>query len=80
MTDILKVLEKPGARPRTGIQHGHVSGLRGNIARSATGHDSGSVVTNVVAFGAFVDIGVHQDGLVHISALTENMCWIRTMW
>ena len=38
------------------------------------------VVTNVTAFGAFVDIGVHQDGLVHISALAEVSSRIRAKW
>ena len=39
-----------------------------------------STVTNVAAFGAFVDIGVHQDGLVHISAMSKNFIEIRARW
>ncbi|MRV70958.1 S1 RNA-binding domain-containing protein [Duganella sp. FT92W] len=72
VTDILKELEKPGRDPRPefttatfkeGVEE--ISDLRPDMILEG-------VVTNVAAFGAFVDIGVHQDGLVHISALSTS--------
>ena len=72
VTDILKELEKPGRDPRpefkTATFQDGVEALRDLIP----GMILEGVVTNVAAFGAFVDIGVHQDGLVHISALAEK--------
>jgi uncharacterized protein len=72
VTDILKELEKPGRDPRPefttatfkeGVEE--LGDLRPDMILEG-------VVTNVAAFGAFVDIGVHQDGLVHISALSNT--------
>lgn len=72
ITDILKELEKPGRDPRPefttatfkdGVEE--IRDLRPDMILEG-------VVTNVAAFGAFVDIGVHQDGLVHISALSNT--------
>ena len=72
VTDILKELEKPGRDPRPefttatfkdGVEE--IKDLRPDMILEG-------VVTNVAAFGAFVDIGVHQDGLVHISALSNT--------
>ena len=72
ITDIIKELEKPGRDPRPefttatfkeGVEE--ISDLRPDMILEG-------VVTNVAAFGAFVDIGVHQDGLVHISALSNT--------
>ena len=72
ITDILKELEKPGRDPRpefttatfrVGVED--ISDLKPDMILEG-------VVTNVAAFGAFVDIGVHQDGLVHISALSNS--------
>ncbi|MYN46155.1 S1 RNA-binding domain-containing protein [Pseudoduganella sp. FT93W] len=72
ISDILKELEKPGRDPRPefttatfkdGVEE--ISDLRPDMILEG-------VVTNVAAFGAFVDIGVHQDGLVHISALSNT--------
>jgi uncharacterized protein len=72
VTDIIKELEKPGRDPRPefttatfkdGVEK--VSDLKVDMILEG-------VVTNVAAFGAFVDIGVHQDGLVHISALSNT--------
>ena len=72
ITDILKELEKPGRDPRPefttatfreGVEK--LSDLKPDMILEG-------VVTNVAAFGAFVDIGVHQDGLVHISALSST--------
>ena len=70
--DILKELEKPGRDPRpefkTATFRDGVEGLKD----LTPGMMLEGVVTNVTNFGAFVDIGVHQDGLVHISALTDR--------
>jgi uncharacterized protein len=72
VTDIIKELEKPGRDPRPefttatfkdGVEK--ISDLKADMILEG-------VVTNVAAFGAFVDIGVHQDGLVHISALANT--------
>ena len=72
ITDIIKELEKPGRDPRPefttatfkeGVEE--IKDLRPDMILEG-------VVTNVAAFGAFVDIGVHQDGLVHISALSNT--------
>lgn len=72
VTDIIKELEKPGRDPRPefttatfkdGVEK--ISDLKADMILEG-------VVTNVAAFGAFVDIGVHQDGLVHISALSNT--------
>jgi uncharacterized protein len=72
VTDIIRELEKPGRDPRPefttatfkeGVEE--ISDLRPDMILEG-------VVTNVAAFGAFVDIGVHQDGLVHISALSNT--------
>jgi protein Tex len=72
VTDILSELEKPGRDPRPGFKTATfddsvhaVSDLRPGMVLEGT-------VTNVAAFGAFVDIGVHQDGLVHISAMSDK--------
>ncbi len=70
--DILKELEKPGRDPRpafkTAVFQDGVEGLDD----LKPGMILEGVVTNVAAFGAFVDIGVHQDGLVHVSALSNT--------
>jgi protein Tex len=70
--DIIKELEKPGRDPRGEFKTAHfkegieeISDLEENMLLEG-------VVSNVTNFGAFVDIGVHQDGLVHISALTNK--------
>ena len=72
VADILKELDKPGRDPRPGFVTASfkegveaISDLRPDMILEG-------VVTNVAAFGAFVDIGVHQDGLVHISALSNT--------
>ncbi len=72
IVDILKELEKPGRDPRPEFVSAHfkegveeMKDLRPDMVLEG-------VVTNVTAFGAFVDIGVHQDGLVHISALSDK--------
>jgi uncharacterized protein len=72
VTDILRELEKPGRDPRPAFKAAvfkegveEIKDLRAGMILEGT-------VTNVAAFGAFVDIGVHQDGLVHISAMSRN--------
>lgn len=70
--DILRELEKPGRDPRPEFK---TASFREGVERLADlvpGSVLEGVVTNVTNFGAFVDIGVHQDGLVHISALSER--------
>ncbi|QSA98917.1 Tex family protein [Methylococcus sp. EFPC2] len=72
VTDILKELEKPGRDPRPEFKS--VKFLEGveKITDLKPGMTLEGVVTNVANFGAFVDIGVHQDGLVHISHLADR--------
>ena len=72
VTDILKELEKPGRDPRPAFKAAvfmegveKVSDLKPGMILEGT-------VTNVAAFGAFVDVGVHQDGLIHISAMSKT--------
>ena len=73
VTDILAELEKPGPRPAARLQDGDLQGRRREASSDLQpGMVLEGVVTNVAAFGAFVDIGVHQDGLVHISALADT--------
>ncbi len=72
VTDILAELEKPGRDPRPEFK---TASFREGVAEIKDLRPDmilEGVVTNVAAFGAFVDIGVHQDGLVHISALSNN--------
>ncbi|MCG7393487.1 RNA-binding transcriptional accessory protein [Microvirga sp. ACRRW] len=70
--DILSELEKPGRDPRPEFKTATFMEGVEKISDLKPGMMLEGVVTNVAAFGAFVDIGVHQDGLVHISALSET--------
>ncbi|MEU6734191.1 Tex family protein [Streptomyces physcomitrii] len=72
VTDILKELEKPGRDPRPAFKTATFKEGVEKIADLASGMVLEGVVTNVAAFGAFVDIGVHQDGLVHVSAMSRT--------
>jgi uncharacterized protein len=72
ITDILKELEKPGRDPRPEFSSATFKEGVETLADLKPGMLLEGVVTNVAAFGAFVDIGVHQDGLVHISALSNT--------
>ena len=72
VTDILKELEKPGRDPRPEFKTATFQDDVEKLSDLQPGMILEGVVTNVAAFGAFVDIGVHQDGLVHISALAEK--------
>lgn len=72
VTDILKELEKPGRDPRPEFKTAEFKEGVENLEDLQPGMILEGVVTNVTNFGAFVDIGVHQDGLVHISALSNS--------
>jgi uncharacterized protein len=72
VTDILKELEKPGRDPRPEFKTAEFQEGVEDLKDLQPGMILEGVVTNVTNFGAFVDIGVHQDGLVHISALSEK--------
>jgi uncharacterized protein len=72
VTDILRELEKPGRDPRPAFTTATFAEGVEKIADLRPGMILEGVVTNVAAFGAFVDVGVHQDGLVHVSALSNT--------
>ncbi|MBI5510987.1 MAG: RNA-binding transcriptional accessory protein [Deltaproteobacteria bacterium] len=72
VADILKELEKPGRDPRPEFKTATFREGVATLADLAPGMILEGVVSNVAAFGAFVDIGVHQDGLVHISAMSNR--------
>lgn len=72
VTDILKELDKPGRDPRPEFKTAEFQEGVETLQDLKLGMVLEGVVTNVTNFGAFVDIGVHQDGLVHISALSET--------
>lgn len=72
VTDIIKELEKPGRDPRPAFKTATFMEGVETIGQLRPAMILEGVVTNVAAFGAFVDIGVHQDGLVHVSALSKN--------
>ncbi|MFQ6145895.1 Tex family protein [Streptomyces seoulensis] len=72
VTDILKELEKPGRDPRPAFKTATFKEGVEKISDLSSGMVLEGVVTNVAAFGAFVDVGVHQDGLVHVSAMSRT--------
>lgn len=72
VTDILKELEKPGRDPRPEFKTARFQEGVHEIKDLVPGMTLEGVVSNVAAFGAFVDIGVHQDGLVHVSELSDR--------
>ncbi|MCW2895692.1 MAG: RNA-binding transcriptional accessory protein, partial [Actinomycetia bacterium] len=72
VSDILKELEKPGRDPRPEFQTATFAEGVQTLGDLEPGMVLEGVVTNVAAFGAFVDIGVHQDGLVHVSAMSNT--------
>jgi protein Tex len=72
LTDILEELAKPGRDPREEFEAFAFDGAVEKMADLEIGMQLPGIVTNVTAFGAFVDIGVHQDGLVHISELADR--------
>ncbi|MFD5779248.1 Tex family protein [Streptomyces sp. NPDC126933] len=72
VTDILRELEKPGRDPRPAFKTATFKDGVEKLGDLVSGMVLEGVVTNVAAFGAFVDVGVHQDGLVHVSAMSRN--------
>ena len=72
VADILKELEKPGRDPRPEFRTATFQDGIEKLSDLKPGMSLEGLVTNVTAFGAFVDIGVHQDGLVHISELSDT--------
>ncbi|KZF05977.1 MAG: Tex family protein [Rhodococcus sp. (in: high G+C Gram-positive bacteria)] len=72
VTDIISELEKPGRDPRPEFKTATFAAGIEKVADLSPGMTLEGVVTNVAAFGAFVDVGVHQDGLVHVSAMSHN--------
>src|ERR1700722_6865030 len=72
VNDILKELEKPGRDPRPEFQTATFAEGVHTLGDLEPGMILEGVVTNVAAFGAFVDVGVHQDGLVHVSAMSAG--------
>jgi uncharacterized protein len=72
VTDILRELEKPGRDPRPAFRTATFADGVETLDDLKPGMLLEGVVTNVAAFGAFVDVGVHQDGLVHVSAMSRS--------
>ncbi|MCQ2203728.1 MAG: RNA-binding transcriptional accessory protein [Bacteroidales bacterium] len=72
LNDIMKELEKPGRDPREHIEEFHFAEGISAIEDLVPGMELPGIVTNITAFGAFVDLGVHQDGLVHISQCSDR--------
>ncbi len=72
VSDILSELEKPGRDPRPAFTTATFADGVEKISDLREGMVLEGVVTNVAAFGAFVDVGVHQDGLVHVSAMSNR--------
>ncbi|HTJ59274.1 MAG TPA: Tex family protein [Devosiaceae bacterium] len=72
VADVLKELEKPGRDPRPTFKTATFQDGVEKITDLRPGMQLEGTVTNVAAFGAFVDIGVHQDGLVHVSAMSKT--------
>lgn len=72
VNDILRELEKPGRDPRPAFRTATFKEGVEKIGDLVSGMVLEGVVTNVAAFGAFVDVGVHQDGLVHVSAMSKT--------
>ena len=72
LTDIMRELEKPGRDPREQIEEFEFDPNIQTVEDLQEGMELPGIVTNITNFGAFVDIGVHQDGLVHISQLSDK--------
>jgi uncharacterized protein len=72
VTDILHELEKPGRDPRPAFKTAEFKAGVETLNDLEPGMVLEGVVTNVAAFGAFIDVGVHQDGLVHVSAMSNS--------
>ena len=72
LKDILAELAKPGRDPRRQFENVVFAEGIDKITDLIPGMKLAGVVTNITAFGAFVDIGVHQDGLVHLSEMADR--------
>jgi uncharacterized protein len=72
LKDIVRELKKPGLDPRSEYSGNKFSTIINKLDDLSEGMILPGIVTNVTNFGAFVDIGVHQDGLIHISKLSKN--------
>jgi uncharacterized protein len=72
LEDIIKELDKPGLDPRTKFEVFEFDKNVSRIDDLREGMILPGIVTNITAFGAFVDVGVHQDGLVHVSQMTDK--------
>ena len=72
LTDIMKELEKPGRDPREQIEEFEFDSSVQTVEDLREGMELPGIVTNITNFGAFVDVGVHQDGLVHVSQLADR--------
>lgn len=72
ISDVLKELDKPGRDPRGEFKTAQFKEGVNEISDLQIGMELEGIITNVANFGAFVDIGVHQDGLVHISAMADQ--------
>ena len=72
LTDILHELEKPSRDPRTQIEEFHFDDSVHSIEDLQVGMVLPGIITNIANFGAFCDIGVHKDGLIHISEMTTR--------
>lgn len=72
LTDIMAELAKPGRDPRDQFEVVEFADGINTIADLQVGMKLNGIVTNITNFGAFIDVGVHQDGLVHISAITNR--------
>ena len=72
LTDIMHELEKPGRDPRAEIEEFEFASDVKEMEDLVVGMELPGIVTNITKFGVFVDIGVHQDGLVHISQLADH--------
>lgn len=72
LTDTIKELEKPGVDPREQLEEFEFDAHVHTIDDLIVGMELPGIVTNITNFGAFVDLGVHQDGLIHISQLADK--------
>jgi protein Tex len=72
LNDVLRELDKPGRDPRKQFEFFAFSEQVAKIEDVKPGMKLPGIITNITAFGAFVDIGVHQDGLVHISEISDR--------
>jgi uncharacterized protein len=72
LADIMAELDKPGRDPRSAFEPPKFRDDVRELEHLQPGMELEGVVTNITAFGAFVDVGVHQDGLVHISQLADR--------